>query len=99
MKTQRNCKSSLLSEVELKLLFCRFVSDKAAFVEQVGKCVKESLDNRMKPPHADCPFVFRERTPGIFFIREALFGQKGDGGDKNVGERDERGDDGGEVYG
>lgn len=48
------------------------------------------MEGRYKAPAADCPIVFKERLPGVFFLRDALFGAE-EGGPE--GEEEE------EVYG
>lgn len=55
-------------------LCTRFRSDQPAFLRKVAESVQASVEDRYKAPPADCPIVFKERLPGVYFLRDALLG-------------------------
>ena len=50
--------------------------------------MQASVEARFRAPPADCSIVFKERLPGVYFLRDALFSEgvevEGDAGEEEV---------------
>ena len=54
-------------------------------MRKVQESVQESVEGRYRAPAADCPIVFKERLPGVLFLRDALLGAE----DQTEGEQED----------